>query len=155
VLASAPGLHRFVWDLRYAPPPTNRQGYPISAVVGDTPQTPRGLLVRPGTYMARLLAGGRTYQQAVTVRIDPRVKASLADLELQFTLSKTLDRAMRRIADARATVPPESDQAADLARAAAPLTRLFQRIQQVDARPTPAQEAAVAAAVAEVDRVLR
>ena len=45
VLSAAPGFHRFVWDLHYAPPAgTSAQPgqYPISAVPHDTPREPRG-----------------------------------------------------------------------------------------------------------------
>jgi len=35
------GLHRFVWDLHYPPPPAERS-YPIAAVYRDTPAEPRG-----------------------------------------------------------------------------------------------------------------
>ena len=36
------GLHRFVWDLHYAPPAAPAFGYPIAAICADTPREPRG-----------------------------------------------------------------------------------------------------------------
>ncbi|HEV2104430.1 MAG TPA: glycoside hydrolase, partial [Candidatus Eisenbacteria bacterium] len=41
-LPAAAGTHRFVWDLRYAPPAALRHDYPIAAVFHDTPREPRG-----------------------------------------------------------------------------------------------------------------
>ena len=141
-LAATPGLHRFVWDLRYAPPPAGRAGYPIAAVPGGTPKTPRGVFVLPGVYQVRLIAGDVAYRQAVVVRMDPRVRASLADLREQFRLSKALDAALRALAGAEA--------APARAALAGRLVRLLESLQQADARPTPAQAAAVEAALAEI-----
>ena len=103
-LATSPGLHRFVWDVRYAPPPVERVTYPIAAIAGNTPKVPRGMWVAPGTYQVRLTAGGKTLRQAVVVRMDPRVRTSSADLTLQFKLSKSLDDMMRQLAQAKAEV---------------------------------------------------
>jgi photosystem II stability/assembly factor-like uncharacterized protein len=136
-LAATPGLHRFVWDVRHAPPPAPRPGYPIAAVPFDTPRTPQGMFVLPGTYQVRLLAGDRAYRQAVLVRMDPRVTMSLPDLQAQHKLSKALDAAMRRLSASG------GDPQVGVA-----LQRLFEELQRVDARPTPAQEAAVASALA-------
>jgi photosystem II stability/assembly factor-like uncharacterized protein len=131
--SGAPGLHRVVWDLRYAPPPGGGAG----------------VMVLPGVYRVRLLAGDRVYQQAVTVRLDPRVTVSMEHLRAQLELSKSLDRTLRRLAAARAAAP-EGDAArvAALTEAAARVARLLESLQQADARPTPAQEAAAAAALA-------
>ena len=88
VLSTAPGMHRFVWDLRYPEPRVLNQQYPISATPNNTPREPRGPWVVPGTYTVRLTVNGKTYTQPLTVRMDPRVKASAATLARQFTLSK-------------------------------------------------------------------
>jgi len=90
VLSAAPGMHRFVWDLRYPEPAVLNVQYPISATPGNTAREPRGPWVVPGTYTVRLTVNGRTYTQPLTVRMDPRVKASTATLARQFALSKGL-----------------------------------------------------------------
>ena len=36
-LAATPGMHRFIWDLRYEPPKVLRHDYPIAAIYKDTP----------------------------------------------------------------------------------------------------------------------
>ena len=61
--------HRFVWDLRHAPPPATEHGYPISAIWGDTPLEPRGVWVMPGTYRLQLTVAGKTFEQQLVVRM--------------------------------------------------------------------------------------
>ena len=43
----------------------------------------------PGTYTVRLTAGGTTLSQPLVVRMDPRVKTSVADLQAQFDAAKS------------------------------------------------------------------
>ena len=50
----------------------------------------------PGTYTVKLTANGKTLTQPLTVKIDPRVTASAADLTQQFTLSFDAYRGMQR-----------------------------------------------------------
>jgi photosystem II stability/assembly factor-like uncharacterized protein len=83
-LPGGAGMHRWVWDLRYAPPTATHYEYPISAVPHDTPREPQGPLVLPGTYTVRLTAGGGEQTATLTVKMDPRVTASSADLEGLF-----------------------------------------------------------------------
>jgi len=77
VLSAAPGFHRFVWDVHYAPPAgtSSQPGqYPISATPHDTPREPRGPWALPGQHTARLTVGGKTYAQTFTIKMDPRIK---------------------------------------------------------------------------------
>src|SRR5262249_42140367 len=62
------GMNRFVWDLRYAGGPTAPGGDGEGG--GFSGQGP---LVAPGTYRARLSAGGVTRTESFVVKIDPRV----------------------------------------------------------------------------------
>ena len=145
-LLATPGLHRFVWDVRHAPPPSDRVTYPIAATPGGTPRLPLGVWAMPETYQVRLTVGGRVLRQAVSVRLDPRVRVSAADLQLQFKLSQSIDARLREISTDLAHATPA--QATALRETARGLIALFTAIQQADARPTAAQEAAVAAAIA-------
>jgi photosystem II stability/assembly factor-like uncharacterized protein len=165
-LLSTPGLHRFVWDVRYSPPAVDTPDYPIAAVVRNTPKYPQGMWAPPGTYLVRLTAGGRTYRQAIVVKMDPRVRAPAADLALQFKLSKALDDMMRQLATARADVRKRmtgasGDQAArlqpilaSLDKAYDPLPTLFSTIQDVDAKPTAATESAANDALKKAEAAL-
>jgi photosystem II stability/assembly factor-like uncharacterized protein len=97
VLSTTPGMHRFVWDLRYPEPRVLNVQYPISATPGNTPRDPRGPWIVPGTYTVRLTVNGTTYTQPLTVRMDPRVKTPAATLARQFALSKGLSDEINRI----------------------------------------------------------
>ncbi len=88
VLSTEPGMHRFVWDLRYPAPGVLNTEYPISATPRNTAREPLGPWVVPGAYTVRLTVNGQTFARPLTVRMDPRVKASAATLARQFALSK-------------------------------------------------------------------
>ena len=62
----------------------------MSAVNRDTPSSPTSPWVVPGEYTVVLTAGGKTYTQPLTVKMDPRVKMSRPELEEQLTLSQQL-----------------------------------------------------------------
>ncbi len=83
-LQTTTGMHRWIWDLHYPPPVSTWHGYPISAVPGDTPRGPEGPLVLPGEYSVKLSANGATYSAPLIVKMDPRVKATPADLAQQL-----------------------------------------------------------------------
>jgi photosystem II stability/assembly factor-like uncharacterized protein len=165
-LSSAPGLHRFVWDLRYPPPSVPNFDYPISAIAHDTPKAPQGVWVMPGTYQVRLTVGGRAYRQAVAVKMDPRIHTLPADLALQFKRSKALDDGLRQAAAAAADVRtrllnadpdhagPLKAVAAALDQATTPLPDLLTSLQSADARPSDALDAAVTAALARLATAL-
>jgi hypothetical protein len=157
-LSAEAGLHRFVWDLREAVPQAGTFGYPMTAVYGDTPREPRGPWVTPGTYVVRLVVDGRAQEQPLTVRLDPRVKASREELEAQHTLSVRLCAALARVAAARTAAPvkqgrqPEpGDRLAVLHRQ---LTRLLDAVEEVDGLPTPAVSGAAEQTMATVDGAL-
>ena len=89
-LSNEPGLHRFLWNMRWTPLPERTRQYPMQAIYEDTPPAPNSPWVMPGKYTVRLTAGGKTYTQPITVKMDPRVKTSLAGITQQFTLSKQI-----------------------------------------------------------------
>ncbi len=98
--SKAPGMHRFVWNLRYADPPAmhpqSPYNYPIAAIVGSTPLPPQGPLVLPGKYEVRLKAWGQVLRQPLEVKMDPRVTAARnelqSSLELQLKISALLGK---------------------------------------------------------------
>ncbi len=89
-LSNAAGLHRFVWDTHYAPVPGMKPEYPIAAVPWNTAPVPTSPWVMPGKYSVVLTVDGQRYTQSLTIEMDPRVKASTADLQKQFELSKQI-----------------------------------------------------------------
>jgi hypothetical protein len=88
ILSGAAGMHRFVWDLHLAPPESLAHEYPISAIVHDTPRYPLGAFALPGEYVVKLTVDGKSYSRPLTVRMDPRIKTSLADLQRQFEMER-------------------------------------------------------------------
>ena len=99
-LSREAGMHRFVWNLRYADPEAihvqSPYNYPIAAIVGATPLPPQGPLVLPGKYEVRLDTGEKILRQPLEVKMDPRVSAARNDLqsalELQLKISAVLER---------------------------------------------------------------
>jgi photosystem II stability/assembly factor-like uncharacterized protein len=95
-LSAAEGMHRFLWDGRYAPPPTRNPGYSMSTVFGrSVPLEPEGAQALPGRYQVRLSVDGKVVStQPFELVMDPRVKATAEDLSRQFELEDRLSQAL-------------------------------------------------------------
>jgi hypothetical protein len=79
-----------LWNLHYTPVLNVAPDYPIAAVYRNTAPINTSPWVMPGKYSVVLKVDGKSYTQSLTVKIDPRVKTPLADLQKQFDLSKQL-----------------------------------------------------------------
>jgi photosystem II stability/assembly factor-like uncharacterized protein/uncharacterized coiled-coil protein SlyX len=90
------GMHRFVWNVRYAPPQSLGHEYPISAIVRDTPLEPQGAWALPGRYTVNLTVGGKSYTRPLVLKMDPRVKSPLTDLERQFAMQRQATEGMNQ-----------------------------------------------------------
>jgi hypothetical protein len=91
LLSAAPGHHRFLWDMQFPQVPGISTGPDADlATPHDTPSVSTAPWVMPGTYTVRLIAGGKTVSEPLTIAMDPRVKTTHADLEKQFTLAKSI-----------------------------------------------------------------
>ena len=99
VLVAKAGVQRFVWDLKYAPPPAFAHGFPISANYRNTPLYPLGPAVLPGTYTVKLTANDKSETEPLVVKMDPRVTTDAAGLEEQFKLSLQAYRGMQQTFD--------------------------------------------------------
>jgi len=73
--SAAAGMHRFTWDLHYAPAPelVNREGRRRDL---------EGRWAPPGRYTVRLTQGGSASTRTLVVKKDPRLPASITDAEL-------------------------------------------------------------------------
>lgn len=89
-MSTAPGMSRINWDLRYDNPQTFEHTYEMNANPGRTPISPEGPLVPPGRYKLTLNVDGKTYEQFLTVKNDPRSPASTKDLVAQSELQRRL-----------------------------------------------------------------
>ncbi len=94
ILSAAAGMHRFVWDLHYAPPDALDHEYPISAIPHATPLEPRGVRALPGSYSLKLTVGGKSWTQPLMVKMDPRIKAPPEELAAQFAMESDAARGM-------------------------------------------------------------
>jgi hypothetical protein len=86
ILSTKEGHHRFVWDLKLDPL-NIPVSYPISATYMNTAPNQTSPFVMPGNYIVRLTIDGKVHQQMVTIKMDPRVKTSMKDLQMQYDLS--------------------------------------------------------------------
>ena len=89
MLSKTKGAHRFIWDLHYTPVDVTPT-YPMGAVYQKTAPNTNSPWVMPGTYTVKLSANGQTLTQQMIVKMDPRVKTSVIDLQLQFDWTKKL-----------------------------------------------------------------
>jgi photosystem II stability/assembly factor-like uncharacterized protein len=74
------GMHRFVWDLRYAATSSPRRGFRGGS----------GPWALPGNYTVKLTAHGKSASQSLTIKMDPRVKTTQEQLVRQFELASRL-----------------------------------------------------------------
>jgi hypothetical protein len=156
-LSTEPGHHRFVWDLRYPPPPGARREFSIAAVFERTPSGPLGPFVAPGAYTVRLTVDGLVLERRIEVRLDPRVNMSPEDVKLQTESSLACYRGYLEAEKMREAIegepeepdtlygsvvetPPEKETVVGLQQKFLYMLKL---LQQADARPTSQALAAV------------
>jgi photosystem II stability/assembly factor-like uncharacterized protein len=118
------GLNRFVWDLSLpgawdANPQRSGRGGPMAL---------------PGRYTLRLVAGGRTHEQPLEVRMDPRVAADgVTEAELREQLAHNL-RVRDLVSDANRLVARVRQERERLAAAGAASAGQLRRVQALEAR---------------------
>ena len=111
--STEPGMHRFVWDLREAPPDATQRDLPISAIPHDTPFVPQGALVVPGRYSVSLIVGGASVQNPLQVTMDPRVTMTQAQLQEQYAMAHDIAALITRTSAAlRAAEAAKNEKAA-------------------------------------------
>ena len=100
-LQTSKGPHRFVWDVRYAPPRGAQRGYAIAAVYKNTPAGPDGPFVHPGSYKVKINIDGFVMEKTLDVKMDPRVSISEEDLNLQTKYALICYQAYHKLQDIR------------------------------------------------------
>ena len=87
-MPTAVGLNRINWNIRHDTSPAfvHDGGDVMGAMPGDTPEAIEGPLALPGVYTVRLTVDGKTYDQPLTVRDDPRSTATERDLRSEHQL---------------------------------------------------------------------
>ncbi len=91
VPALAPGMQRFVWDLRYA-----------TATAPGSRHRSRdaGVWAPPGRYTVDLTVAGQSYRQPLVLRPDPRVQLPQAAYDREFDLARKVEAAKLQAATA-------------------------------------------------------
>ncbi|WP_461443654.1 VPS10 domain-containing protein [Maribacter sp.] len=102
--SSQKGHQRYIWNLRYADPPGAKRSYAIAAVQNSTPDGPVGPFLAPGTYTIRLTVDGAVSEQKIRVRLDPRSKLTVDDLNMQTTLSLSVYKTYSELYDIREAI---------------------------------------------------
>jgi hypothetical protein len=92
-LPSKKGLNVFYWDFRYADGATLRDSvYRLGRVPGP--------VAVPGRYSVALFSGGGTQRASFTVRLDPRIQATGAELAARLAFTRKLNDAATELIDA-------------------------------------------------------
>jgi photosystem II stability/assembly factor-like uncharacterized protein len=113
-LSSAAGVHRFLWDMHFAPVPGMNAQYPIAAVPHNTAPQSTSPWVMPGQYKLVLTVNGKAYSQSLTVHMDPRVKTANTDLEKQLEFSQEIYQGLIAIVPAANQLAAVRKQLKDL-----------------------------------------
>lgn len=153
ILESTEGNHRFLWDMHYAPlnaPPS----YPISATYMNTAPDATSPWVMPGKYIAKLTVDGKELFQTFEVKMDPRVKTSLKDLQLQHSLSTTCYNHLKKCMDALNTIT-DKEKIIALRKLSGNFTTLHNLLQDGDWPPTTQMIQGVNESVAAYEAVMK
>jgi photosystem II stability/assembly factor-like uncharacterized protein len=92
------GMNRFLWDLQYS----NVELPVVAGALGVSDADrwfPAAPVAPPGRYVVRLTVDGLDYERPFEIRIDPRVKASAADLQAQFELMVSIQKRLSEAID--------------------------------------------------------
>jgi photosystem II stability/assembly factor-like uncharacterized protein len=108
------GTNRFNWDLRYAGA-TVFEGMVLWGAHAES-----GPMAVPGNYQVRLTANSQSQTQPLVVKLDPRVRATQAELEEQFKLASQIrdqvseaDEMVIKIREFNKAAKERADQAHD------------------------------------------
>lgn len=91
MLQATPGLHRFIWPLRY-PALTPADASKPGSAFSD------GAWAPPGNYSVELQVDGKSFRQPLVVMPDPRVKLPPDAYMQQFAFAREVEAALARLA---------------------------------------------------------
>lgn len=127
------GLNRFVWDLLYAGP-ESAQGQM---------EVPEPFVV-PGDYTVRLTLNGKSQDQPLVVREDPRVDASVASLQAEFAFQMKICNLLEQAHEAVLEMNQVRTQLSALRKRIAAdgaAEQVTEAIDDLDAKTTDAEQA--------------
>jgi len=91
-LATTPGLHRFIWPLRYA----------ASPAIAEASDQVDGAWTPPGNYSVELTVDGTTWKQPLVIAPDPRVNLPADAYARQFAFARKVEAARELVVSAYA-----------------------------------------------------
>jgi len=106
-LSAEAGMHRWVWDVRYA---SVGGGGGRGGGGGGFFGGGGGLWALPGAYTVKLTVNGQTYTQSLEVKMDPHVKTTIVALQRQFELAQQVQEKQAAVSRARQEVAHVRDQ---------------------------------------------
>jgi len=123
------GMHRFVWDLHYAPPTGVRRSF----------YGPAGVWALPGKYTVKLTANGKSPSQVLTVKLDPRIGAPEDALRREFAAASHVSALLGEMAAAQEQaeglqkrIAARKSEAGGNAEVAAAMAELAEKINEVN-----------------------
>jgi len=140
ILSNKAGMHRLLWDMKYAPL-NIPVSYPMTAVKNNTAPDATAPWVLPGMYSVRITVGSKVIEQPLEIKMDPRVKTTMADLQRQHNLSKACYDARKQTMNKY----PQIDRK---------LSSLFEILDNTDMAPTKTVETAVKNVLSELDKTM-
>ncbi len=144
---AARGINRIVWNLRQAELPIRGGGFGDDDDERPAAQTTPGPLVTPGVYTVRLTINGKTQEQKVDVREDPRIDTLPADRKVWtdfLTHTADLVRQVAPVNEKVQKLPAGRPEVADLKRQTrelvARISGLYGTVGRWTGRPTAQQQ---------------
>src|SRR5258708_9716250 len=127
-LSAEAGMHRFVWDLKYAlPKGVHRSFY-----------GPAGVWSLPGNYTVKLTSNGKSSSQTFTVKMDPRISTAEDALRQEFVAASRISArlgdvaaAQERAEELQKQIVARKAEAGGNAEVSASLAELARRIDEV------------------------
>ena len=129
--SGAAGMHRWVWDIHYAPAEGAGGG---GGGGGGGRGGGGGTWAVPGAYTVKLTVDGKSYTQPLTVKMDPHVKTSQAELQRQYEVSQQVAAESAKVAAARGEVARVRAQIVTLRTQAAGNTALVSALEALDVK---------------------
>jgi hypothetical protein len=102
VFSAAAGMHRWTWDVHYAP--TEGAAGGRGGGGGGFGGGGGGIWALPGTYTVKLTVDGTSYSQPLTVKMDPHVKTTPGELQQQYDVGQQVAAKAAEVATARGEV---------------------------------------------------
>ncbi len=134
ILSPEAGMHRFVWNLHYAPPDALEREFPISAILHNTPLVPLGTWALPGSYTVKLTVYGQSSTQPLALKMDPRINTPIDDLRKQYEMQTGAVEGMNYSFESLEQAKSVREQIKDLSKEARAKDKLVKGLAALDSQ---------------------